>query len=116
MEKGLQIRWTKNILSYKKLIPALKDFPDKSIITFDDDAFYPLNSIEVLYNEHIIYPDTIVTNRARLIISDKGYVHRYNRWNLIVKETALGRKDVFPTGGHGQLYPPGSLHREVFNE
>ena len=50
-----EIRWTKNIRSYKKLIPALKDFPDDIIVTFDDDLIYPNVLIERLlvgYKEH----------------------------------------------------------------
>ncbi len=43
-----EIRWTKNIRSYKKLIPALKDFPDDIIITFDDDLFFHPALIERL--------------------------------------------------------------------
>lgn len=34
-QRGLEIRKTKDIRSYKKLIPTLKEFPDNPIITFD---------------------------------------------------------------------------------
>ena len=39
-EFGLTIKWCKDIRSYKKLIPALKEYPNDIIITFDDDYYY----------------------------------------------------------------------------
>lgn len=38
--KGLIIKWTDNIGSYTKLIPALTEFPEKIIVTVDDDMVY----------------------------------------------------------------------------
>jgi DNA-binding transcriptional LysR family regulator len=38
---NFEIRWTQDTRSYKKLIPALRDFPDDIIITADDDVIYP---------------------------------------------------------------------------
>lgn len=39
--RGLEVRWVKeNLRSYKKLLYALKDFPESNIITVDDDCFY----------------------------------------------------------------------------
>ena len=35
-KEGLQIKWTKDVKSYKKLIPAIKEFPEAIIVTADD--------------------------------------------------------------------------------
>lgn len=40
---GVDFRYCKDLRSYKKLIPALKDFPDNPIITLDDDFYYNPN-------------------------------------------------------------------------
>ena len=40
--KGLEIRFVdRNVRSLTKIIYALEDFPDKMIVTCDDDKFYP---------------------------------------------------------------------------
>ena len=40
---GVDFRYCKDLRSYKKLIPALKDFPNNPIITLDDDFYYNPN-------------------------------------------------------------------------
>ena len=37
---GVDFRYCNDIRSYKKLIPALKDFPNNPIVTLDDDFYY----------------------------------------------------------------------------
>ena len=37
--------YPKDIRSYRKLIPALKDFPDATIVTIDDDVKYHKNML-----------------------------------------------------------------------
>ena len=48
MERGLEIGYTKDIRSFKKLIPTLKEHPESVIITIDDDALYEYDLIENL--------------------------------------------------------------------
>jgi len=52
MKRGLEIRYCKDLLSYKKLIPSLKIFPNSIIITIDDDHMYLYDLIENFINEH----------------------------------------------------------------
>ena len=41
-ENGLTIKWVKeNLRSYKKLIPALKEYKNDILVTADDDIYYP---------------------------------------------------------------------------
>lgn len=113
---GLEIKWCNDIRSYKKLIPALKEFKDDIIITFDDDIYYPQNTIELLYNSYLKNPNCIHTNRARRLYiknnkicaqpAAKIYWLRYNDCSF--KNTI--------TGCGGVLYPPNSLNEEVLNE
>ena len=49
-EFGVEFRFVEDIRSYKKLIPALKSFPDNVIITVDDDLYYNPQTLEWLYD------------------------------------------------------------------
>ncbi|WP_374589056.1 glycosyltransferase family A protein [Ideonella dechloratans] len=111
-----------NIRSYKKLIPALEDFPNEIIITVDDDALYPPDLIKRLIAEHKKYPDSIIAHRTRRMIFDKKwnllpykswkiYKHlRYFVWGSHPKYTN------FFTGTGGVLYPPHALHPDATKE
>lgn len=106
-----EIRWTKNIRSYKKLIPALKDFPDEIIITFDDDLFYHPQLIERLLIGHKKYPEMIQAHRITNISFDAaGNVKTshipYDRPTYLNKLTGVG----------SVLYSPHCLHEEVIRE
>lgn len=49
-ERGLEIRFVKgDIRSYKKYVYAFQEFPDKYIITTDDDIVYPTDMVGGLY-------------------------------------------------------------------
>ena len=50
VERGLEIGYTKDIRSFKKLIPTLKKYPESVIITIDDDALYEYDLVENLVN------------------------------------------------------------------
>lgn len=39
-KRGLDIRYCKDIRSYTKLVPSLREFPEATIITVDDDIIY----------------------------------------------------------------------------
>lgn len=62
-----EILWVENTRSYKKLIPALSKYSDKTIITIDDDIYYNNRFIENLMMEHILFPDTVIASRGHLI-------------------------------------------------
>ena len=67
-----EIRWTKNLRSYKKLIPALKDFPDDIIITFDDDLLFRPELVERLLIGYKKYPALIQCHRITNISFDEA--------------------------------------------
>lgn len=114
--QGLTIKWCNNIKSYKKLIPALKEYPDSIIITADDDIIYNPKCIETLVKTYKKYPNCIIANRAHLIIqSDDGTLLPYNKWE---KEAChyLPSYNLFLTSGATTLFYPGCFHRDVLNE
>jgi glycosyltransferase involved in cell wall biosynthesis len=122
-EKGLTIDWYNNIRSYKKLIPTLKKYPGKIIITFDDDSIYHKETAEALYNCHKEYPNDIIAHRmSRLFyIEDELYFLSRELYcekmsmNYYVSLKAPSFFNKF-TGVCGVLYPPGCLHPDVLDE
>lgn len=106
-----EIRWTKNIRSYKKLIPVLKDFPDEIIITFDDDLFFRPELIERLLVGYKKHPEMIQCHRITNISFDAaGNVHTSHI--PFDRPTYLNKL----SGGAACLYPPHSLHENVLRE
>lgn len=112
---GLEIFFTENIKSYKKLIPSLKKFPNDIIITIDDDLIYNKNLIKTLLEQHYKMPNVILAPVGSDIqLDNNGKILPYQTW-----KDPSPLKDIkyfFPWGGSGKLYPPGSLHCEVLNE
>lgn len=111
---GLEIRWCHDILAYKKLVPALKEFPDALIVTVDDDWYYPSNMLEILIEEHDHYPDAIICHAVTHPYLDEKNKIRTNKSNRDYSGTASYFNKVL--GGSGALYSKRLLDSEVFNE
>ncbi|MBE6035979.1 MAG: glycosyltransferase [Clostridiales bacterium] len=80
------IKFVADIKSYKKLIPALKIYPDHIIITADDDIIYSNNWIEVLLKEHLRYNNDIIAHRChRIKFDSNGNMLPYKYWQHCVK-------------------------------
>lgn len=113
---GLTIKWcNEDIKSFKKLIPALKEYPDDIIITADDDIFYPQDFVESLYKMYLSAPECIHANRAfvikksgnKYLIKARGYVKDKTYEPHYINE--------FMTG-YGTLFPPHCLHNDIFDK
>jgi len=116
MEKGLEIKFCENIKSYKKLIPALQEFPDDYIITADDDLYYPQNWFEQLMAEHKKNPNKIICHRAHGIrVDENNNLLPYDRWSYCIEST-LCSYNIFPTGVGGVLYPPKCFYNNIANK
>jgi len=108
---GVEIRFCEDLKSYKKLVPALKSFPDDIIVTIDDDIIYERNTLKYLLDRHREYPDDIICTMAHIPTFGADGLNPYNDWKLNVcySEEEL----IFPLGGSGTLYPPRSLYKDV---
>ena len=113
--KGLTIDWHHNIRSYEKLIPSLKKYPDAIIITVDDDAIYQNDVVERLLNAYYSNPNMIHTLRGHGITLEGDKIAPYIDWNLKMKSAKPSYRN-FMTGVGGVLYPPHTLHPDVFDE
>ncbi len=107
---GLTILWTeRNGKSFDKLLPLRKAYPESSIITVDDDKYYPPDLLRRLIESHRENPGHIVGARGwRVTRRDDPLNRKFGaNWKRALPGDA-GRGLHLP-GGNGCLYPPGSL-------
>ncbi|WP_442845225.1 glycosyl transferase [Leeuwenhoekiella sp. H156] len=109
-----EIRDSHLYCSHKKLIHSLEAFPDKPVVTCDDDVIYRQGWLDALYESHLENPQQIVAHRIRCIKTDKaGNALAYKRWNL---DAACNPERFLPIGAEGVLYPPRVFSEQVQNE
>jgi hypothetical protein len=114
--RGLEIKYCEDIRSYKKLIPALKEFPESIIITVDDDCLYHFSIIENLVKAYKKNPSNIYALRIhRMKLNSKGILNNYSQWDWDYQGFDSSFLN-FPTGIGGILYPPHCFTDEVFNK
>jgi hypothetical protein len=117
-EHGLTIKYCKDIRSYKKLIPALLEYPEDIIITVDDDIFYENNFLEILVNSYEQNQTVIHCHRVhKITFAKNGNICGYNDWKWAIdyKESEPSYIN-FITGVGGVLYPPHVLYSDIANE
>lgn len=114
---GVEIRFCKDIRSYKKLVPTLKIAKDATIITIDDDVIYWEGTCETLIKAHLKNPDKILfLSGSRICFTKDGNIGKYTDfWKQHLDPNVIDNLN-FPTGVGGVLYPPHSLDEEVLNE
>ena len=108
--------YNEDIRSYRKLIPALKDFPNDIIVTVDDDVKYHKNMLRDLLYLHKQIPDVIIANRAKKIKLNAPYRQwkKYRWYHFFTNRLNFSFKNI-QTGVGGVLYPPDSLNLEMIN-
>lgn len=96
-QAGVEIRTCEDIGPYKKLIPALREFPDAYIVTADDDLHYPADWLETLVRD---FDGSITCLWGHAVEGD----------TINWRRLARNGEEVLPGSGAGVLYPPNSLH------
>ncbi|WP_081445699.1 glycosyltransferase [Brachyspira pilosicoli] len=116
---GIEIEFCKDIKSYKKLIYALKKYPNDIIVTADDDIYYEYNWLEKLYNAYLENPNYIYCHRSRkILIDDDKNILPLIKW----QNNYFGNKNIEPsyrnyfTTGGGILSKSLFFNNEIFNE
>ena len=99
-----------NLKSHNKYFYAFTDYPDKTIITIDDDLLYNHHTISKLIKFNKKHSDCIAFNRGNLLIKDNPY----KDWPFIHNMTTPCF-NAFPTGVGGVLYPPNCCGSTVIN-
>lgn len=115
-ERGLEIRFYKDIRSYKKYIPTLINYPEAIIVTLDDDLLYEPDLLENLYRTYKSNSNCICASRMHKIVLDRNdkplpYVNW--EWKVFPKETS---RLHFLTSGGGTLFPPHCFDKDVLDE
>jgi len=117
---GLTIKFCHNLKSYNKLIPALREYPEDIIVTFDDDIYYEEGRLERLYMAYQKNPLYIHCHRASKVTFYED--DKIKPWSLWKRGALCNGNETKPSllnsaaGFCGILYPPHSLHQDVFNE
>jgi len=110
-----EIRFSPYTFSHRKLIHSLESFPNKTIITCDDDLIYHPTSLKLLYQEHINNPGVVIGNRCRQITFDQNNnLLPYLKWPF-VKEQNINDKLLIPVGAFLVLYPANVLDKTYNN-
>lgn len=103
-----------NLRSHNKYYYAFQDFPNKSVITVDDDIYYPNDTIECLIKLEEKYPNTICANVTSCIEFNYDSFLPYNEW-VKNKDGEKCSYLLLALGFGGVLYPKGFAPSELFN-
>ena len=98
--------WVKdNLRSHKKYLYAFKQFPDKYVVTADDDLYYRSDMLANLWNLHLLNPGCVIANNAKIIpSSDKDSAFpQYQTW--IPTLHPMKGNQIIAIGCGGILYP-----------
>lgn len=114
-KKGIEICYCKDYRSYKKLIPTLAIYPNKNIVTVDDDIIYNSSMILKMWEAHKKYPNVIICMSALKPILKDGIPQYYQCWQHY-ENNASGFNNIFPVGCGGIFYPEAALHKDVLSE
>ena len=108
--------YDRDIRSYRKLIPALTDFPEAIIVTVDDDVAYHRHMLRDLLELHEQHPDAVLAHRARHIRPGKPYRKwkKYRWYSFLLKRIHRSFTNL-QTGVGGVLYPPHSLRADMLD-
>jgi len=104
----------KNLRSHTKYYYAIKNYPDSTIITCDDDVYYDPNMIKRLIETSKKYPNCIIANHSRRITYENKELLPYLMWDQ--KESPFDNENRLQLGVGGCLYPPHCLHRLLLND
>lgn len=112
---GVEYYYVEDLRSYKKLIPALKVFPDNVIITVDDDLYYNPHTVEWL-------TDAYEKSDKHSVIGTWAYSARalggrylpYSQWKEAKEGTPTGEYSLIGCGGI--LYPSHIFDEEVLKK
>lgn len=104
-----------DIRSHKKYWYALRDYPNKDIITVDDDIVYSSDTIATLYKAHQQNPGAIPCMYAhRIYWENNGCCKPYSQWDGRIKLNVASDSIFFGSGG-GTYFPQGCLDKASQN-
>ena len=106
--RGLEIRFVDgNIRSHKKYYYVFREFPDKHILTIDDDLLFPSTFIRDTYAVAQEHPNSVVANFGSKI-SWNDSLNCFEKIYERIPQHSTGKNLFFGSGG-GTLFPPDKL-------
>lgn len=110
---GVTIKWCEDYRSYKKLIPALREYPEDIIVTADDDLYYASDWLQVLWDEFLRSDKkSLIAHRCHKVACDGEKFLPYAEWPKCICDHSISFLN-FCTNGGGTLFPPGSLAEDI---
>lgn len=114
-KRGLKIVFVEeNLRPHNKYFHAMHTYPKADILTIDDDKIYPDHLVSALVERRRIFPDAICAVMVRKIEVKGRIINSYLNWKISGRNTGPSHA-LLSLGVCGVLYPPGSLHPDVFN-
>lgn len=99
------IRFSPLTCSHKKLIHTFKDFDATVVVTCDDDFMYHRTWLSALYQDHLLYPNSVIAHHIRSIQrDDQGQLKPYKQWRY-EPHVDQRSESLLAIGGKGVLYP-----------
>lgn len=99
------------IRSHTKYYYAFRDYPNAKVITVDDDLFYRSDLIATHLENSKKHPGCVIANWVKEIIPGTP---KYNEWPDLADTPKLS-KNLLILGVSSVLYPPKSVHPDIFN-
>lgn len=113
--RGLEICYCEDLKSHKKYFEVMKQYPEKIIVTADDDILYPENHLEKLWEAHLEFPSEVICQWSHQItFNGNSEFVPYNEWMDNAKEEPSFA--TLAVGCNGILYPPKALPKEAFDK
>jgi hypothetical protein len=107
------IRYVDGTSSHRKLVHSLEAFPDRVIVTCDDDVMYDRAWLAMLWADHELHPRDVIAHEGRAVAyTADGATKPYAEWRWEAR-AGVSYPAFVPVGYGGALYPPHSLSPEV---
>lgn len=100
---------------HKKYFFAMQEFPQKIIVTVDDDIMYHRDFLKDLYESYKKNPDCIHARRVTKLTAENGRLNEYAKFEYKYKKLLIPSHALLAIGCGGVLYPPSAFSKEAFN-
>ena len=111
-DKGVEFLFEdENLKPHNKYFYTRQKYPDRVIITIDDDLLYYSDTIDRLMKLHEKYPDAVCSNRVHKVHKENGVLKKYSTWNDVFIPMGPSN-NLIALGYSSVLYPP-SFHNEL---
>lgn len=114
-KRGLTINFCEDLRSHKKYYFTLKEYPNDIVILFDDDMFYPRDTIKKLYKLHKSNPQDICVITTQ-VITPNIYSNPSKWRNPHINEKIKHSSKVQIFSGSGTLLTYNFLDQQVFDK